>query len=212
MAPVLAFTLSQATADFDSALLDAMSYTLREYRINMPVTVDEYKIAQLYMTAKASEAESGKGEGVEILKNEACYDAVTGKRTGQYTHKKIHLSDRLPGWIKALMPSLKTLSLEEKATNSYPYCKTVYTSAFFDKLLMEITTIHAADRGEQHNIHNLTEADLKLRKVDVINIATEQPDKKHYKAEQDPALFLSKRTGRGLLKAEWWRDGEQQQQ
>ena len=44
---------------------------LREYRIPMPMTVEEYKLAQLYMTAKTTrmESQNQQGAGVEILRN-----------------------------------------------------------------------------------------------------------------------------------------------
>ena len=43
---------------------------IKEYRIPMPVSVDEYKIGQLYAVAEASKKETGGGEGVEVLVNE----------------------------------------------------------------------------------------------------------------------------------------------
>lgn len=183
-----------------------MSYTLKEYRIPLPFSVEEYQIAQLYMTAKASERESGKnGEGVEILKNEPYVDEKTGQR-GQYTHKKIHLSDRLPSWAKTVMPSLKSLSMEEQAWNAYPYCRTVYHCDFFkDKLTLEITTMHAADNGNTDNIHNLSKDELKKRKIDVIDIAAEHLPAKLYKRDEDPTLYHSQKTNRGPLKPDWYK-------
>lgn len=43
---------------------------LREYRIPMPMTVEEYKLAQVYMTAKTTrmESQNEQGAGVEILR------------------------------------------------------------------------------------------------------------------------------------------------
>jgi hypothetical protein len=43
---------------------------IREYRIPMPLTVEEYQLAQLYMTAKKSrmETQDQEGAGVEVLK------------------------------------------------------------------------------------------------------------------------------------------------
>lgn len=58
-------------------------------RLNLPLEVDEYKTAQLYMTAKASIEQSSGGEGVEVVKNEP-YEKEDGEK-GQYTHKVIHI-------------------------------------------------------------------------------------------------------------------------
>ncbi|VDO95668.1 unnamed protein product [Schistosoma mattheei] len=68
---------------------------LKEYRICMPLTVAEYRIAQLYMIQKKSREEStGRGSGVEILKNEPYENGPGGK--GQYTFKIYHVGSHLP--------------------------------------------------------------------------------------------------------------------
>lgn len=48
-----------------------------------------FQVGQLYAVAEASKAETGGGEGVEVLKNEP-YENAEGK--GQYTYKIYHLS------------------------------------------------------------------------------------------------------------------------
>lgn len=93
---------------------------LKEYRVCMPLTVDEvryyvynlcvsgyllfctsgypsiipsflqYRIGQLYMIAKHSANESRGGEGVEVVVNEPCHDPVHGD--GQFTEKRIYLA------------------------------------------------------------------------------------------------------------------------
>lgn len=40
----------------------------------MPLTVEEYQVAQLYSVAEASKNETGGGEGIEVLKNEPFQD------------------------------------------------------------------------------------------------------------------------------------------
>ncbi|XP_039751202.1 protein retinal degeneration B isoform X2 [Pararge aegeria] len=53
---------------------------IKEYRIPLPLTVEEYRIAQLYMIAKKSKEEStGEGSGVEIIVNEPYEDGPGGK-------------------------------------------------------------------------------------------------------------------------------------
>jgi len=71
---------------------------IKEYRIPMPLSVEEYRIAQLYMVAKFSRERSKKGEGIEILVNEP-FENENGK--GQYTHKILHLGSHIPAWIKS---------------------------------------------------------------------------------------------------------------
>ncbi|XP_030246703.1 cytoplasmic phosphatidylinositol transfer protein 1-like [Drosophila navojoa] len=93
---------------------------IKEYRVCMPLTVEEYKIGQLYMIARHSLEQSDEGEGVEVMDNKPCEDPVHGK--GQYTEKRIHLSNRLPYWIQAICP--RVFYVTEKSWNYYPYTLT----------------------------------------------------------------------------------------
>ncbi len=54
----------------------------------MPMSVEEYRIAQLYMVSRFSRERTTKGEGIEIVKNEP-YEDEKGK--GQFTHKIVYL-------------------------------------------------------------------------------------------------------------------------
>ena len=45
----------------------------------MPLTVEEYRIGQLYMIAKHSHEQSEKGEGVEVVTNEPFFHEVHGQ-------------------------------------------------------------------------------------------------------------------------------------
>ena len=103
---------------------------IKEFRITLPMTVEEYQVAQWYRVVEAS-----SGEGVEVLKNEA-YDEnhadyiplLGGKFTkGQYTDKVYHLASKVPGFVRLLAPK-GSLEIHEEAWNAYPYCKTVLTN------------------------------------------------------------------------------------
>ena len=104
---------------------------IKEYRIPLPLTVEEYRIAQLYMIAKKSREESkGTESGVEILVNEPYNDGPGG--SGQFTHKIYHVGSHLPGWFKSLLPK-SALTVEEEAWNAYPYTKTRFKCPFVEK-------------------------------------------------------------------------------
>ncbi|XP_065414840.1 cytoplasmic phosphatidylinositol transfer protein 1-like [Chrysemys picta bellii] len=90
---------------------------IKEYRICMPLTTEEYRVGQLYMISKHSHQESEKGEGVEVVKNEPHEDPVHGP--GQFTEKRVHLSSKLPSWARAVTPRI--FYITEKAWNYYPY-------------------------------------------------------------------------------------------
>lgn len=86
------------------------------------MTVEEYRIAQLYTMDKKSREESvgGEGEaksGVEILKNEP-YDsdapnAPPNAPPGQYTLKIYHVGRHLPQWVRAILPKNALIVQEE---------------------------------------------------------------------------------------------------
>lgn len=172
----------------------------KEYRIPMPVSVEEYQIAQLYMVAKISKQQTGHGEGIEIIENKP-FDDENGK--GQYTHKILHIGSKIPGWIKSFLPS-SALQVDEKAWNAYPYCKTVYSVPFLgDRFSIAITTKYIPDGGTSENVFGRSEVELKERTVDTIDIAYDPIDPSKYKAEEDPTIYVSEKTGRGKLAKDW---------
>ncbi|XP_023246187.1 protein retinal degeneration B [Copidosoma floridanum] len=174
---------------------------IKEYRIPLPLTVQEYKIAQLYMIAKKSREESkGAGSGVEIIVNEPYSNGPGGN--GQYTHKIYHVGSHLPGWFKSLLPK-SALMVKEEAWNAYPYTKTRYTCPFVEKFSIEIETYYFPDNGYQDNVFKLSGSDLRNRVVDVIDIVKDQLTGADYVKEEDPTLYVSEKTGRGPLSENW---------
>ncbi|XP_044748539.1 protein retinal degeneration B isoform X2 [Coccinella septempunctata] len=181
---------------------------IKEYRIPLPLTVEEYRIAQLYMIAKKSRQESsGAGSGVEILVNEPYTDGPGGQ--GQYTHKIYHVGSHLPGWLKGILPKT-ALMVEEEAWNAYPYTKTRYTCPFVEKFFLEIETYYFSDNGHQDNVFKLNGSDLRNRIVDVIDVVKDQLYGGDYVKDEDPSFFKSEKTGRGPLNENWldeyWRE------
>jgi len=176
---------------------------VKEYRIPLPLTVEEYRIAQLYMIAKKSSQESkgaDSGSGVEILVNEPYYEEDGEKEKGQFTHKVYHIGSHLPGWFKSLLPA-SALTVEEKAWNAYPYTKTVFSCPFVEKFSLEIETYYTPDGGQMENVFNLTDSELRNRVVDLIDVVKDQ--EQNYVAEEDPTVYVSEKTGRGPLNKEW---------
>ncbi|KAH8878235.1 Protein retinal degeneration B [Schistosoma japonicum] len=174
---------------------------LKEYRICMPLTVAEYRIAQLYMIQKKSREEStGRGSGVEILKNEPYENGPGGK--GQYTFKIYHVGSHLPTWIRNILPS-SALRVEEEAWNAYPYTRTIYKVPFVEKLVLDIETYFYDDAGEQDDVFELSPDEKKTRIVDFIDIVKDPVTGSDYKEEEDPSTYVSEATGRGPLSPNW---------
>jgi hypothetical protein len=181
---------------------------LVEFRIVMPYNTEEYKIGQVYSVARASvEATTGK-EGVELVENKKYVDEKTNVQ-GKYTLKIYHLGGHVPAWLRTIIPE-SALKLEERAWDVYPNTKTVLTSPFLgEKFTFSIESKHAADRGEQENIHNLNAKQLKKRKVVYLDIATDELTDKNMKSDNcDPKKYTSKKTGKGPLTKGWQKTAE----
>ncbi|VDP83688.1 unnamed protein product [Echinostoma caproni] len=171
---------------------------IKEYRICLPLTVEEYRIAQLYMIQKKSREEStGRESGVEIIKNEPYEDGPGGK--GQYTFKIYHVGSHLPAWLRNILPP-SALRVEEEAWNAYPYTRTIYRVPFVDKLTLDIETHYFDDGGHQDDVFKLSEEEKTARIVDFIDIVNDPISRSEYKPEEDTTLYVSEATGRGPLK------------
>ncbi|KAK7871709.1 hypothetical protein R5R35_013998 [Gryllus longicercus] len=180
---------------------------IKEYRVTLPLTVEEYQVAQLYSVAEASKTNTGGGEGVEVLKNEPFDDhpLLGGKYSkGQYTYKIYHLASKVPAFIRLLAPK-GSLEVHEEAWNAYPYCRTVITNPTYMKenMVIMIESMHIADTGHQQNVHELPPEKLKIREIVHIDIANDPVTSADYKPDEDPTKFKSQKTGRGPLVGHW---------
>lgn len=189
---------------------------LTEFRIPLPVSVEEFQVAQLYMVVKASKEATGDGEGVEWLVNEP-FDNTDGhmgmaersgvevpKAKGQYTLKIYHLASHIPYVVRKMLPE-DAMVLIEEAWNAYPHCKTVLTNGYLskDKFRIIVETMHLPDTGDTENALNLSKDELKRRKVEKLDIVELDTSSDQYKEANDPRLFLSQKTGRGKLVKGW---------
>ncbi|XP_039627909.1 membrane-associated phosphatidylinositol transfer protein 2 isoform X7 [Polypterus senegalus] len=174
---------------------------IKEYRIPLPMSVEEYRIAQLYMIQKKSREETcGEGSGVEILKNHPYTDGPGG--SGQYTHKVYHIGMHIPSWFRSILPKA-ALRVEEESWNAYPYTRTRYTCPFVEKFSIDIETYYKPDTGDQVDVFNLSSAEKRQRILDPIDIVKEPIPPHEYKAEEDPKLYKSEKTRRGPLPDNW---------
>uniref|UniRef100_A0A8D2LK46 Phosphatidylinositol transfer protein membrane associated 2 n=1 Tax=Varanus komodoensis TaxID=61221 RepID=A0A8D2LK46_VARKO len=174
---------------------------IKEYRIPLPMSVDEYRIAQLYMIQKKSREETcGEGSGVEILENRPYTDGPGGN--GQYTHKVYHIGMHIPSWFRSILPKA-ALRVEEESWNAYPYTRTRYTCPFVEKFSIDIETYYIADSGEQANVFNLSPAEKRQTLLDPIDIVKDLIPPHEYKSEEDPRLYRSVKTTRGPLSEDW---------
>lgn len=132
----------------------------------------------------------------------------------------------LPGWLKALLPK-SAFIVEEKAWNAYPYTRTRYTCPFVEKFSLDIETVYREDCGDIDNVFKLSNSELNERAVgmffgvcrhhwnvsiffdyaDLIDVVKDQlPTASDYVKEEDPCVFISRKTGRGPLSETWIQD------
>ncbi|CAH7242202.1 membrane-associated phosphatidylinositol transfer protein 2 isoform X4 [Phodopus roborovskii] len=174
---------------------------IKEYRIPLPLTVEEYRIAQLYMIQKKSRNETyGQGSGVEILENRPYTDGPGG--SGQYTHKVYHVGMHIPGWFRSILPKA-ALRVVEESWNAYPYTRTRFTCPFVEKFSIDIETFYMTDTGENNNVFNLSPGEKNQLITDTIDIVKDPVPPNEYKTEEDPKLFQSVKTHRGPLSDNW---------
>ncbi|XP_055775789.1 membrane-associated phosphatidylinositol transfer protein 2-like isoform X5 [Salvelinus fontinalis] len=178
---------------------------IKEYRIPMPMSVDEYRIAQLYMIQKKSRDETcGEGSGVEILENKPYDDGPGG--IGQYTHKVYHIGMHIPSWFRSILPKA-ALRVEEESWNAYPYTRTRYTCPFVEKFSIDIETYYKPDTGNQPDVFNMSPVEKRLRTLDSladpIDIVKDPIPPHEYMQEEDPRIYRSDKTNRGPLQEDW---------
>ncbi|XP_031419414.1 cytoplasmic phosphatidylinositol transfer protein 1 isoform X1 [Clupea harengus] len=176
---------------------------LKEYRICMPLTVEEYRIGQLYMISKHSHEQSDRGEGVEVVQNEPFEDPTHGQ--GQFTEKRVYLSSKLPSWARAVVPNI--FYVTEKAWNYYPYTITEYTCSFLPKFSIHIETKYEDNKGSNDHIFDI-EAKDQEREVCFVDIVYDEIPERYYKESEDLRYFRSDKTSRGVLQ-EGWRDTQE---
>ncbi|PAA54792.1 hypothetical protein BOX15_Mlig008177g2 [Macrostomum lignano] len=192
---------------------------IKEYRVILPMTVEEYHCAQLFSVAEASKQETGGGEGIMVVHNEP-FDVKANKwppktpllgnrANGQYTYKIYKLQNKVPKFIRLLAPS-GSLEMTETAWNAYPYCRTVVENPGYMKenFFIKIESMHVQDAGTQQNVHQLPPDLLSKREVVYIDIANDKLySNSDYKREFDPKLFKSEKTDRGpLVNNPWWQN------
>ncbi|XP_071701597.1 uncharacterized protein [Rutidosis leptorrhynchoides] len=176
---------------------------MKEFRIVMPLSLEEYQVAQMYMVMKMQQQSSNETEGVDVLENRYFEDSVFGK--GRYTSKVYRLQSKAPIWLSAFAPT-HALTMQEEAWNAYPKCKTVIKCPYFTSFTLTIETIHRADNGHSENVHCLTQKQLDDCEVEIIDIATTSDDYWSYVIGSngvDFSKFRSVKTGRGPLLQGW---------
>ena len=160
---------------------------VHEFRVPLPLTVSEFNRGSLFVIAHVSAAETSGDEGIEWLSSEP-YSNLDGSappsrfsgtavpaNAGQYTLKRYHMASKLPKIVAHLVPA-NALFLIEEAWNAYPHCKTILTSGYLDaaRFSISIESMHLEGPPTEENALRLSEAELKARSIEYIDIRSAQ--------------------------------------
>nr|VZI39340.1 unnamed protein product [Spirometra erinaceieuropaei] len=185
---------------------------ITEYRVILPLTVEEYQVAQLYAVAEASKEQTGGGDGVEVLVNEPFTETVHPPEsplldgsytTGQFTHKIYHMATKLPTLVSKILPT-SLMTFTELAWNAYPYCRTILANDYMKKdFEIKIESLHSSNLNLAHNLPQDLLAQRKIVYVDISSRAGLGAN--DCKPNEEPTTYVSVKTGRGPLpEGRWW--------
>lgn len=184
---------------------------VKEFRIPLHMSVDEYQIAQNWSVNEQSRRETGGGEGVEIRENKPFtgMSFLDGKYTsGQYTYKIYKVETKLPKFLRTIFRTVMGkggLDLHEEAWNAYPYCKTVITNPNYmkDSFKVVIESLHLPDNGKSQNVLGKDKKELDITVIDLLDVIKEKSNMTGA-VDGNPVDYVSKSAKRGPLDPNTW--------
>lgn len=147
-----------------------------EFRIILPTKLEKYDVGHRYMNLQYVHDEGkNEGEGIELVKNEPY---TKDGESGQYTYKIFHLTSKVPEFIRWAVPN-KYLHFHEESWSGFPHYHTVnFVPQLGDDLVLDVESTHIEyKKGMEipNNLMNLSEDDLKKRKIKYIDIVDGDP-------------------------------------
>lgn len=173
---------------------------LIEYRITLPLSLNQYQIAQLHTTAEMSKDFTSPGEGVEILENIPCDTAFLPNQTPlrksvnkvQRTSKRYHIPDSI-----SAAAGLSNCIMRESSFNGFPSFRTVVTAETGATGEFTIDTVcKKMDDIKQNNIFKLPQVILDKRSVVDIDIVNDTLPLELVSEDEEPKNVLG-------LKDDW---------
>lgn len=175
----------------------------------MPLSVEEYEVAQSWTFAEQSKRETGGGEGVQIVSDYefSNQSLLNGAHTcGQYTYKVYHVETKVPSLFRSILKSFvgsDGFQFHEEAWNAYPYCKTIITNPGYMKnnFKVVIESLHLDDCGGTENVlHKATDEIPPSEVLDIFKDSSSLLD-----SSMNPSKYRSVKASRGpFLDEEDW--------
>lgn len=177
-----------------------------EYRIPMPLSLEEYEVGSTYAYLRSIEEQLGTGAGVELLERREFEEEEPedGRmEAGVYRRKKNQFGQHLPTILSSLAPE-GSLYVVEESWDCFPFKKSVFKSPYLGAAFhIEVRQmILDDDRGEHPNALDLDPVYLD-RPIEYIDIFSDDKTGSPLEGPGDIALFRSEKHGRGPLKEDF---------
>ncbi|CAF0741267.1 unnamed protein product [Didymodactylos carnosus] len=180
----------------------------KEFRIPLPLTVDEYKIGQQWTELQILRETWISCQNCvtfidEPKKEYEISASVHRPLKGIHTHKKYNLTNQTPKFLDLISSksSGNGIELDECSWYDYPYTLTIIKNEEH-RITITIQSVYLQDSGTTDNPFHLTKDQLDKRTIEIINIASKVND--DYKKEEDPLLCQSKKIERNPFSKSWW--------
>ena len=138
----------------NQAVASGSDFKIYEYRVPMPMTVEEFDIGRNFMIDRLNEREGdgAGGKAVEFVLSETANHSTYGR--GQHSLKRYNIAQRMPSWIRSLVSA--PLVLSEHAWNFYPLTIAILRFPLLSKFRLRIQTMHLNGTGHE-NAHQVTD-------------------------------------------------------
>mmetsp|Transcript_85974 Transcript_85974/g.229452 ORF Transcript_85974/g.229452 Transcript_85974/m.229452 type:complete len:249 (-) Transcript_85974:395-1141(-) len=140
---------------------------VKEYRIPMPFTVEEYRRGNMYCLRKHLLSEAGAAGGAEIIEIGQTEHPIVGNC--QFVKRRYALDESFPSFMRAI--STNGTTLEEFHNSSLPVSSSIMKLPAFQSFMLRIDTLLLEDCGTTPNAFNLPANALSKRQVQIIDIA-----------------------------------------
>jgi hypothetical protein len=171
---------------------------LLEYRIKLPISIDQYQIAHLHTTIDMSKEHTGLDEGVEVLENTPCDPACLphqkpGSRKEvakvQRTSKRYYVPDSITSVV-----GLNKVVLRESSFNKFPNFRTIVTAESVGDAVINgefiIDTVCRKGGDVVDNVFKLPQGILDKRAVVDVDIVADVLPADLVNADEDPKKVL----------------------
>ena len=136
----------------NQAVASGSNFQIYEYRIPMPMTLEEYDVGRNFMVSRVNqlEGDGAGGKAVELISIEQNNHSVYG--VGQHSVKRYNIARRMPAWLRSLAST--PLVLKEDAWNHYPFTQAVLRLPLLSGFRLRIQTLHLEGTGHD-NAHQV---------------------------------------------------------